>query len=103
MRRLSALARCIALALFAIAIGQELRKPPEEREWHGRIAGIVPYDFRLPTVQRIREAYWNPDSPHVFTDRVLGIGWAINLPVLYERLRSLAQAAPNTGVTAERD
>lgn len=103
MRRLSTLARCIALALFAIAIGQELRKPPAEREWHGRIAGVIPYDFRFPTLQRIREAYWNPESPHVFTDRVLGIGWAVNIPVLYERLRSLAQATPEVSATSEQD
>jgi hypothetical protein len=68
---------------------QELQKPREERTWHGRVAGLVPYDFRLPTAERVREAYWNPDEPRIFTDRVLGIGWAINLYSLLQVLSEL--------------
>ncbi len=48
------------LALFA-AVYQELRKPPEQRTWHGKVAGVVPYDFRMPTFERLRETYWNPE------------------------------------------
>ena len=29
--------------------------------------------------QRIRDAYWNPRSDHLFSDRVFGVGWAVNL------------------------
>jgi hypothetical protein len=39
----------------------------------------VPYDFRPPTWQRIRDAYWNPSSDRLFSDRVFGVGWAVNL------------------------
>ncbi len=41
--------------------------------------GTVPYDFRPPTWERIRDAYWNPDSDRLFSDRVFGVGWAVNL------------------------
>ena len=91
MKRLNTLAMWIGIALVAAAVGQELRKPPKEREWHGRVAGVVPYDFRPPTLKRLRDAYWNPDYPHVFTDRVLGVGWGVNVPILLQRLRSIGR------------
>ena len=76
MRRL---ARFIAFGLVAAAIATELSKPQEERTWKGQVFGFVPYDFRPPTWERIRSAYWNPNSEQLFSDRVFGVGWAINL------------------------
>ncbi len=76
MRRLI---RFATFALVAAAIATELAKPAEERTWQGRVAGVVPYDFRPPTWQRIRSAYWNPESDRLFSDRVFGVGWAVNL------------------------
>ena len=88
MKRFRRFMMGLSMGLVAAAVYQEMQKPPEERTWHGRIAGLMPYDFRVPTLERLREAYWNPDEPRVFTDRVLGIGWAINfyslLPALSE-------------------
>jgi hypothetical protein len=69
----------VAVGLVVAAVVQEAAKPREERTWHGRVLGVVPYDFSPPTWDRIRRAYWNPDDPSLFTDRVLGVGWAINL------------------------
>lgn len=80
------LLRTAVLASVAGAIYVELRKPPEERTWHGRLLGVIPYDFRIPTLDRIRQAYWNPRSPKVFSDRPLGVGWAINIPTALRRL-----------------
>ena len=71
--------RWAAFGLVAAAIATELRKPPAERTGEGRVFGAVPYDFRPPTWQRIRDAYWNPQSDHLFSDRVFGVGWAVNL------------------------
>lgn len=68
----------VGLALVGAAIATELRKPREEREWHGRIAGVIPYEFRPPTLERVRAALWNPEGERIFTDRVLGVGWSIN-------------------------
>jgi uncharacterized protein DUF5808 len=67
------------VALVVAAVATELAKPEEERTWQGRVLGFVPYDFRPPTWERIRAAYWNPESPHLFSDRVFGVGWALNL------------------------
>jgi hypothetical protein len=72
-------AKLIGAALVAAAVAQELRKPSSERTWHGRLAGFVPYDFRPPTVQRFKDAWWNPSDPRIFTDRVFGVGWSVNL------------------------
>lgn len=79
------LIRTAALAAVVGAIWVELRKPAEERTWNGRLLGVVPYDFRLPTLDRIREAYWNPRSSKIFTDRPLGVGWAVNVPAVLRR------------------
>ena len=76
------------VALIA-AIYQELRKPPEERTWHGKVLGSVPYDFRVPTVERLRDAYWSPETDRVFSDRVFGVGWAVNIPVAARRLSEI--------------
>ena len=79
LRGIRRLVRLVAFGLFAAAIATELSKPAAERTWHGRVLDLVPYDFRPPTWERIRDAYWNPNSDRLFNDRVFGVGWAINL------------------------
>jgi len=80
--------RLAALALTAGAVAQELRKPSDQREWHGRLGGVVPYDFRLPTVERVRAALWNPESDRLVTPQVFGVGWTVNAGRLVKLLRS---------------
>ncbi len=82
-------ATVVALALAAAF--QELEKPEEEREWHGKIAGFIPYDFRMPTIERLKEAYWNPYERRVLTPEVFGIGWAINFYRLLENVGLIRQ------------
>lgn len=66
------------LVLFVgMAIVEQLRLPPEERTWHGRIAGI-PYDFRFPTAERIRATFWNSNTSQFLVPQAFGIGWTIN-------------------------
>jgi hypothetical protein len=79
LRGIRRLVRLTAVALVVGAVATELSKPEAERTWNGRVLGVVPYDFRAPTWERIRTAYWNPDSDLLFSDRVFGVGWAINL------------------------
>ena len=79
LRRVRRLARFVTFALVAAAVATELAKPAAERTWQGRVFDLVPYDFRPPTWQRVRDAYWNPESDHLFSDRVFGVGWAVNL------------------------
>ncbi|MGH2821265.1 MAG: DUF5808 domain-containing protein [Actinomycetota bacterium] len=67
------------ILLAGAAVAQELRKPEDEREWNGRVAGFVPYDFRVPTVERIRERLWEPQQKRLVAPQVFGVGWSMNL------------------------
>lgn len=69
------------LVVGVIAIVQELQKPPKKRTWHGRVGDLVPYDFRVPTVERFRATHWNPDGPFL-PSKAFGVGWALNLGAL---------------------
>jgi hypothetical protein len=72
----------LALAIIGlIAVIQELRKPAEERTWNGKVADLVPYDFRMPTIERVQSTYWNPEGP-IISGKVFGVGWAPNLGAL---------------------
>jgi hypothetical protein len=86
VRDLFWLLRMLVLATVAGAVYTELRKPPEQRTWHGKLFGVVPYDFRPPSLDQLRLAYWNPRSQRIFTERPLGVGWAVNIPTLLRRL-----------------
>jgi hypothetical protein len=68
----------VAGGLLGAAVVQELRKPAGERTWHGDLAGLVPYDLRPPTLDRLRERVWAPQDPHVIVPRVFGVGWTVN-------------------------
>ena len=86
---LDALMWLIRTAIVGAVLGAlytELRKAPEERTWHGKLLGVVPYDFRIPSLERLRQAYWNPRSPKLFTDRPFGVGWSVNIPTVLRRL-----------------
>ncbi len=65
------------LALFGMAICQQLQLPPEQRTWHGTFAGI-PYDFRMPTLDKLRATFWNKDTSRILVPHAFGMGWSIN-------------------------
>lgn len=48
----------------------------------------VPYDFRFPTVDRIRDLMWNEDDERVFMPSVFGVGWTLNLFKVIEKFRA---------------
>ena len=79
LRNVRRMLRLVGVGLVVAAVVTELRKPEFHRTWEGRVFGVVPYDFRPPTWERIRDAYWNPESDRLFSDRVFGVGWAVNL------------------------
>src|SRR5260370_4032749 len=87
--RVRRLAGVVTLGLVVAAVATERARPAPERTWQGKVMGVVPYDFRPPTWKRIRDAYWNPESDHLFSDRVFGVGWAVNL----YRAKTLMEAA----------
>ncbi len=68
----------VARILFTAATVAAFVYAIRTRQPSGRILE-VPYEFRVPTSNRLRERLWNPDDPRVFTPPVLGVGWSINL------------------------
>jgi len=82
------LLRMAAFAALAGAVYTELRKPAEERTWHGRLLGVVPYDFRPPTPAKVIDAWWNPKSSRIVGEPAFGVGWSINVAALADRLGS---------------
>jgi hypothetical protein len=102
MTDLVKLIRTLAWMAFAAAIYQELRKPPEARTWSGKVAGVVPYDFRLPTLDRLREAYWAPESDHIVSEKVVGVGWAVNIPVAARKLSAIVSQYAESSASLRR-
>ena len=54
----------------------------------GHFLGL-PYDFRKPTLTRVKERFWNPDDNRVLTPMVFGWGYAINLYEVGRRLSKI--------------
>jgi hypothetical protein len=80
-----------AITIVLVAVCQELEKPAEERKWTGSV-GPVPYDFRIPTLERIKETYWNQYDSRIFLPMVFGIGWTVNFFALLEKCRLVGRA-----------
>ena len=55
------------------------------RQSHGTYYS-VPFDFRFPTVGRIRKRLWNPRDHRIFTPSVFGVGWSVNFHEAGRRL-----------------
>jgi hypothetical protein len=102
LKDLLKLIRTLAWLAIGAAIYQELRKPPEERTWTGKVAGVVPYDFRVPTIDRLREAYWAPKKDDIFSENVFGVGWAVNIPVAARRLSEIVSQYAESSAALRR-
>ena len=68
----------VVVGLVAAAVLEELKKHPENRDWHGFIGGLIPYDFRVPTPDKIIRNLWNPEGP-VVSPKTFGVGWDPNV------------------------
>lgn len=84
--------RLLALALLIAAVVKELRQPKEQRTWHGSLFGFVPYDFRRPTVEKVKQTFWNPGGK-LIVNRAFGVGWTVNFGAIVAKLRSSATTA----------
>ncbi len=89
MERFRRIAKLVALGLIVAAVIEQLRRDPDERTWEGAIGGIVPYDFRMPTLARARSRWWNTDDERLFVPQVFGVGWTVNLARLAKLARSV--------------
>ncbi len=78
MDRVRRIVKLAAFAVLVAAIVEQLRLPDEQRTWQGRV-GLVPYDLRMPTFERARSRWWNPDDDRLFVPTVFGVGWTVNV------------------------
>jgi hypothetical protein len=83
----------IGFGLVVAAVVKELQTPAEARTWHGVVAGFVPYDFRVPTVARLRERLWAPENEHLLSPHPFGVGWTINAGRVVALIRQRFPAA----------
>jgi hypothetical protein len=79
MGRLRRIVKLVAIGLVVAAVIEQLRRDPDERTWEGTVAGFVPYDLRMPTLERARSRWWNTDDERLFVPQVFGVGWTVNL------------------------
>jgi hypothetical protein len=70
--------KAAAIGLAVLAVLEQLRRPADERTWEGEVVGFVPYDFRMPTIERARSRWWNPQEERLFVPQVFGVGWTVN-------------------------
>lgn len=78
----------LGMLLLAGAVINEFGKEPEKRTGHGTVGDLVPYDFRVPTLEKLQATFWDPDGP-VIVSTAFGVGWTVNLGRL-ARLANLA-------------
>jgi hypothetical protein len=82
MKSLRRLVKLVAIGLAVLAVAEQLRRPASDRTWEGEVVGFVPYDFRMPTIERARARWWNPQDERLFVPQVFGIGWTVNVASL---------------------
>jgi hypothetical protein len=78
MKTLRNVLKAAAIGLAVLAVLEQLRRPAGERTWEGEVVGFVPYDFRMPTIERARSRWWNPQEERLFVPQVFGVGWTVN-------------------------
>jgi hypothetical protein len=79
--------KLVAFGFVVAAVVDQLRRDPAERTWEGAVAGVVPYDFRMPTLERARSRWWNTEDDRLFVPQVFGVGWTLNLAQLAKLVR----------------
>jgi hypothetical protein len=90
MKSIRKILKWTAIGLVVLAVAEQLRRPAGDRTWNGTVIGFVPYDFRVPTVERMRSRWWNPEDDRLFVPQVFGVGWTINLARVSKLLASNA-------------
>ena len=92
-KKLRTAVRLLSLGLLAAAVVRELRRPEANREWHGTVARVVPYELRVPTFGRVKERLWNPEGA-VVQPTLFGVGWTLNVGRLVRLVRERRSGRP---------
>jgi hypothetical protein len=89
IRTRNVLMATLTVVLVGAAVLDQLRRPAQQRTWHGSIAGL-PYDFRFPTLERVQATFWNKNTSRLLMPQVFGVGWSINFyPLLHPILENV--------------
>jgi hypothetical protein len=91
----------LGISALAAAVVKEMRTPPNERQWHGALFGVIPYDLRPPTPERVRTTLWDRSNPSVLVPTLFGVGWTVNLAALADRCGCLPTSAAEPNPTPE--
>lgn len=75
----------IIVIIAAVAVRRQLRLPKGERTWHGTVDVPVPYEFRRPTLDRLKASVWAPGDDRLFVPMAFGVGWSVNVARLAGR------------------
>ncbi|TML71766.1 MAG: hypothetical protein E6G13_06585 [Actinobacteria bacterium] len=67
--------RTLWVAIAGAAVVDAIR----HHRTHGELVGFIPYDFRMPTLERAKKRTWNPRSSRILTPTTFGVGWSVNL------------------------
>jgi Family of unknown function (DUF5808) len=65
--------------LWLLVVAAAVLDAVRHERLHGELLGLVPYDFRVPTVERAKQQTWNPRSSRLLTPTTFGVGWSVNL------------------------
>ncbi|MEZ4521041.1 MAG: DUF5808 domain-containing protein [Thermomicrobiales bacterium] len=87
-RAINIVATAASMILLALALWDQLVRDPEHRTRHGQVFG-VPYDFRRPTLSKIKERFWDPQDSRLLTPHVFGVGWSVNVGRLAALVRGI--------------
>jgi Family of unknown function (DUF5808) len=64
---------------WVVVLGAAIVDAMRKNRLNGEVFGFVPYNFRVPNLERVRREAWNPESPRVLTPKTFGVGWGVNL------------------------
>ena len=87
---LQGIAMLFTIGVVCAAVLRELNQPASDRTWHGRVLGFVPYDFRTPTPEKVKDEFWNPESDTILAPHAFGVGWGVNFGAIAKKLDLVA-------------
>ena len=81
-----------AIMIFTIAAAVHAYRTKQS---HGRYYN-VPFEFRIPTIERAKKRVWNPSDRRLFTPNIFGVGWTLNLHEAARRLNIIEEPADSS-------
>ena len=81
-----------AIMIFVIAAAVHAYRTKQSQ---GRYYN-VPFEFRIPTIERAKKRVWNPSDRRLFTPNIFGVGWTLNLHEAARRLNIIEEPADSS-------